>query len=57
MAITHESSLDELLKRVENDDPVQRKLDSAREQLQEAQEKLGIRESQNGRGEPPPAND
>ena len=50
MAITEKSSLDELLEKVEQNDPVQAKLARAREQLQEAKEKLGMRESDDGAG-------
>lgn len=51
MAITEKSSLDELIERAEDDDPVKRKLASASERLQEAQEKLGIRESHDADGD------
>ena len=47
MAITEKSSLDKLLEKVQHDDPVQAKLASAREQLEQAKEKLGLGESDN----------
>lgn len=54
MAITEKSSLDELIAQADGNDPVKEKLTSAREQVQEAQEKLGIRESHEANGARPP---
>lgn len=53
MAITEKSSLDELIEQAGGEDPVEKKLASAREQVQEAQEKLGIRESHEANGDQP----
>lgn len=48
MAITEKSSLDELLKDLETDDPVRKQLTDARELIDDAKDKLGITDSANG---------
>lgn len=53
MAITEKSSLDKLIEQVGGDDPVQKKLASARAQVQEAQEKLGLHKPRQANGDRP----
>lgn len=53
MAITEKSSLDELIAQADGNDPLDEKLSSAREQVQEAQEKLGMRAPHEANGARP----